>query len=202
MKLLDVLLFPSALYQKVTDRKSTLFFGVLFVGAVDMLFTLIEKYPVLFAGKAQGVLTYNVLLAAACIIVLGVADVFFLCLPLFDLFKLFKKEEGYEAQGNMLVKLMKIYILAHFIIVPVEILIYIAARSVDGLNTGLVYFIVLLDVALPFWFGAAITRGINSIYKFQPLFRRLVFIVVLIWSYLLGKVLFFVINNWLINLFR
>jgi cytochrome c biogenesis protein CcdA len=202
MKILDILLLPKLVYQKLTDRKALLIMGVFFVGAADVVFTLIENYSKIFGDNSQRAIAYNILIVLISLVVLGIADVMFFSIPLFDLFKLFKKEKGSEDQKNMLVKLAKVYITAHIIIIPIEIITYFTARNMNSINGGIVYLAAFLNMLLPFWFSAAITRGINSIYKFQILFKRLVFIVVLIWNYLLSNALFFAINHWATIFFK
>lgn len=202
MKILDMLLLPKSVYQKLTGRKAPLLMGIFFVGAVDIVFALADNYSEIFGGNSQRAIAYNVLIVLISLIVMGIADVLFFSIPLFDLFKLFKKEKGSEPQKNMLVKLAKVYITAHIIIIPIEIIIYFVARNMNSINGGIVYLAVFLNTVLPFWFSAAITRGINSIYKFQILFKRLVFIIVLIWGYLLSNALSFAINHWVTAFFK
>jgi hypothetical protein len=202
MRILDILLLPKSIYQKLTGKKTPLLMGIFFVGAVDIVFTLADNYSEIFGGNSQRAIAYNILIVLISLIVLGIADVLFFSIPLFDLFKLFKKEKGSEPQKNMLVKLAKVYITAHIIIIPIEVIIYFAARNMNSINGGIVYLAVFLNMVLPFWFSAAITRGINSIYKFQMLFKRLAFIIVLIWSYLTSNALSFIINHWVTAFFK
>lgn len=202
MKILDILLLPKSIYQKLTGKKAPLLMGVFFVGMVDIVFTLADNYSEIFGGGSQRAVVYNILIVLISLIVLGIADVLFFSVPLFDLFKLFRKEKGSELQKNMLVKLAKVYVTAHIIIIPIEVIIYFVARNINSINGGIVYLAVFLNWVLPFWFSAAITRGINSIYNFQMLFKGLVFIVVLLWSYLTSNALYFIINHWVTIFFK
>lgn len=202
MNLLDLLLFPTALYQKLTDRKGTLYAGILFVGVLDVVFLLAQNYERFFKGKAQDALAYNILFAVVCIVVSGIVDVVFFSVPLFDLFKKFRTEPGSLAVQGTLIKLIKVYITAHFILIPIEVFIFIVSRNIEGVRPGVLILAQLLALVLPIWFSAAITRGINSIYSFQPLFKRLVFLAVFLWSYILSEVFAFVLGNWATALFR
>jgi hypothetical protein len=120
MKILDILLLPKSIYQKLTGKKAPLLMGVFFVGMVDIVFTLADNYSEIFGGGSQRAVVYNILIVLISLIVLGIADVLFFSVPLFDLFKLFRKEKGSELQKNMLVKLAKVYVTAHIIIIPLD----------------------------------------------------------------------------------
>jgi hypothetical protein len=201
MKLLDILLLPKNFYKKLNEKRSTLYLGIIFIGIVDLVFALFENYSIIFSGKAENVIYQNIALLAAFIIILGAVDVLFFSIPLFDLFKKFKKESHDIETNTKLIKLMKVYISAHFVLVPLEVLIYLVAKNIDSLNYNVVFIAAFIELILPVLFSAAITRGINVIYNFQPLFKRLVFLVVFIWSYALGFALSFVIDNWIMELF-
>lgn len=201
MRLSDMLLFPREMYLRLSGKKWVLIPGVIFIGIADMMLLLIDKYFVIFKNKEQSIINRNILLAALFIIALGIVDAAFFSLPLFDIFKLFGKEENPPLQENQLVKLLKIYIMAHFITVPVELILYVASLNISVINTGLIYLLVFLQILLPFWYSAAIARGINAIYRFQPVFKALVFIAVFVWSYLLSYALSYMAENWLLPLF-
>lgn len=202
MKVWDILLFPRSMYQKITGNKATLYLGMLFVGIADIAFDMyMDKFKA-FTGKSRDDIIFNAILLVLAIIVIGALDVIFFSLPLSDLFKYFKKEEGKQDGSGNLVRLMKVYIMAHLIIVPVEIFIYASLVDRTGVSTVVQVIAEIFALALPFWFSAAITRGINAIYHFQFLFKRLVFIVVFVWSYLLSNVLSFAIDKWVMILFR
>ncbi|HHW48190.1 MAG TPA: hypothetical protein GXX14_06190 [Clostridiaceae bacterium] len=201
MKLLDILLLPKNFYKKLNDKRSTLYLGIVFVGIADLVFNFLDNYSAVFGGKAGNAIYRNIMLSVVFIVILGAVDILFFSKPLFDLFKKFKKETRETETGTKLIKLMKIYISAHFVLVPLEILIYIAAKNINSLNYNVVLIAAFVEFILPVLFSAAISRGINVIYNFQPLFKRLVFIVVFIWTYALGFALSFVIDNWIMKLF-
>jgi len=204
MKLLDIFLLPRRLYQNLTGRKLTLYLGILFVGLADLaLPNLRENYIKLFSNKTLDVLVYNVILTVLFVVIIGLVDVIFFSVPLFDLFKVFRKEKEASEAGDLRIKLMKIYILAHVIIVPINIILYFAFPNINvNSSNPLVVLLAYISLLVMVWFSAIISRGINSIYSFQPVFRRLVFLTVFLWNFVLGPVLEYIIDSWIMPLFR
>ncbi|MDO8685287.1 MAG: hypothetical protein Q7J78_01300 [Clostridiales bacterium] len=116
------------------------------------------------------------------------------------------------------IKIAKIYAISHFIIIPAEFLIFFLFRMVtsslgisndtSSLTNGSVtinaalaiplYLAAILDLVLPFWFSAAISRGISTMYKLQGLIKPILFIVIVIWNRLIGTALTYVIKNWIV----
>jgi hypothetical protein len=43
---------------------------------------------------------------------------------------------------------------------------------------------------------------VNELYNFHPFFKKLVFLVVMAWSTILGIALIFIMDNWLMVLFK
>jgi len=202
MKFSDILLLPRTLYQKTGGRKATLYIGIFLIGVVDIASDIVYNWQNIFGNKPEENLFLNILTALLLAAIIGFIDVTFFAIPLFDIFKKFKKEEEVrEPQNVQRIRLMKVYMLAHVVIVPVEIIIYAIVGKSTNLNYDLVtYIAVLLAFVLPFWFAAAISRGIKSIYKFMPVFRGLVFILVFVWTYALSYAFDFGID-WLMRLF-
>lgn len=201
--LLNVLLLPKSLYKKITDGKLTLVLGILLVGFIDMMYLLWDNRSTLFLQKAQNLLIINIALAVVFIVLVGLIDVLFFSLPLFDLFKRFKKEkEVHDGQG-LAIKLIKVYIAVHFIVTPVNALLYPLLSRVDMKSPQLLITFAFLYslVLLPVWFSAAISRGINTIYGFNPLFKRFVFVAVFTWNFFLNLALDQIINKWLPRFF-
>lgn len=203
--ILDLLLFPKGLYQRITDKKLTLYLGILFVGFIDMIFPIINRYSNLFEGKPQNIITYNIVLACIFAVVIGFVDVLFFAFPVFDFMKLIRKVPAATNNGSLLTKVMKIYITVHFLIIPFNVLLFYIFRNVNisTASQELIYFILLIDILLmPVWFSSALVRGVNSIFRLDPIFKRLVFVGVLSWNYLLGYALDYVRVNWILVLFR
>jgi len=220
-KLLDILLFPAKLYEMLTDNKLSLYLGILFVGFVDLLLPNIdEALKQLFTGKPSGDVYYNILITALLIVVLGVIDVVFVGVPLYDFFNFLKKKEikaqydsespqvkEFEGRGPSIasrVKIMKVYIMSHFLIIPVSTIAYqlffryLTEDSAPwALNVYLGFFMVMF-----IWSAAILARGANKLFRFSPMLSRVTFIFAFAWNYIFGMVFDLQIMNWLIKLYR
>jgi len=207
MNIWDMLLLPKKMYEKLTDRKSTLYIGFILVGIVDLCTFFINDFAGLFTGKSANILFYNITLALLMIVLMGFVDVLFFTVPLFDLFKLFKRENR-DTSGKTLTKVMKAYILANIIVLPINLIIYMIFKCfpnlVTSLNSGysILFFAFMLDLLISIWFSGIIARGINTIYKFDVRLKSAVFMTIFTWSYILAEVFGFIIENWFMPLFR
>ena len=138
---------------------------------------------------------------------MGFIDVLFFTVPLFDLFKLFKRENR-DTSGKTLTKVMKAYILANIIVLPINLIIYMIFKCfpnlVTSLNSGysILFFAFMLDLLISIWFSGIIARGINTIYKCDVRLKSAVFMTIFTWSYILAEVFGFIIENWFMPLFR
>lgn len=232
-RLVDILAFPTILYEKLTDRKLTLVLGILLIGAIDlMLPDVVHVYKSIFAQRSVADVRYNAFMIVVVIILLGLVDVVFVGVPLFDIFRLMKKREAtlseryseqleeedkdYNRQKLRLdslesreynasaIKVMKVYIMSHFLIIPVNTLLYfiLARRITDSspdwmLNLWLTIFMLILV-----WAAAIVARGINVLFRFNPVFRRLTFIIVFTWNFVFSIVFNMKIMNWVLQLLR
>jgi hypothetical protein len=222
-RLLDILLFPKDLYKRITDRKPSLYAGIIFVGLADLGFVLYKNFNELFTNKTQGDLIFNIILSILFVIVIGIIDVFFFSLPLFDLFKRFKKDKNLPQNRGitdikdsgikdrdirdkgLLIKLIKVYIVTHFLILPAEIVVFLIYRNIinnTGIATWVMYISVIIDLLIPIWFSAAISRGVNVLYDFKPVFKRLAFVIIFVWNHLLAYAFSYMIDKWMLVLFR
>lgn len=204
-RLLDIFLLPRTAHQKVTDKKGTLYAGILFVGAVDMAMPLIARYLNVFRGKPLTALNYNIGLILLFAVMLGIIDVMFFSLPLFDLFKFLKK--GAAGFGSSaLIRFAKAYITAHLVVIPFNILFLLLLYNPMGAIVpvsiqllAMIYFYFIM----PAWFSGIIARGVNVQFGIEPRFRPLAFAVIFTWNYLLGNyALDYVINNWVMYFFK
>ncbi len=201
---LDRLLLTKDFYRNITDKKPGLYIGIILVGMIDLLAPMIDKFSRIFVGKTQTVLCYNIILTALFIILIGLVDVLFFSLPLFDLFKVFKKEVEVQSSSRLLVKIMKIQIVANLLVFIPSILVYILNKNVDiGEYPFIGEIIFILSILIFIWYCAAISRGINSIYSFKPVYRMWVFNVVFLWAFILSNFsISYVIDNLMIGLFK
>lgn len=216
LKLLDVLAFPKKSFENLTDNKKSLFAGITLIGAVDLLLPdVMYVFKMLFSGKQTGDIIYNAVMMAVMILLLGFIDVFFISIPFFDIFRALKIKELKISKNSELkvetaedlkpsyIKVMKIYIMTHFIITPVTTAFYFAVSgSISESPEWLVNLAVAFYLLANVWFSAIVARGINAIFRFSPLFNRLTFIIVYTWNFLFGTVFAEMIVKWLMRLFR
>jgi len=204
-KLLNILLFPESLYKKISDKKLTLYLGIIFIGIVDFGFVIADNFKQFYRGDDQSKIIYNISLTIIFTLLLGIIDTLFFSIPLSDLFKRFKKNEKSkltDETGNF-VKLIKVYMVTHILILPAEIATFIMYKNVvNDVNSWLLYVAFFIDLIIPFWFSAAIARGINAIYDFKPIYKKLVFLATFVWNYLLGYAFSYIIFNWILKLFK
>lgn len=204
-KILDVLLLSKSFYQRFTDKRSTLFWGIFLVGLMDIIFILSYNngYIDIFSDKPQAAFYFNIAYTVFMVFLLGLVDVLFFSLPLYDLFKFFKKEEQSPGNQGSLIKILKIYIMANFLVIPINILsILLGNRPGIAEDMNLINILSLLYVLLNVWFCAAVARGINSIYNFQPSYKRLVFMVVYIWNFFLSSAFQYAILHWILAAYK
>jgi hypothetical protein len=202
MKIIDIMLLNEGFYRKLSDKRTSLNIGIILLGIVNMAIPIMENFTHLFMNKSATVLFYNITLALLYTVLAGFVYVLFFCFPLFDLFKYFKREKNLELSG-FLTRFMKIYIIANFLILPANIILYVATYRInypaatDFAYTS--YFIMLLIMV---WFTAAVARGLDAICGFNPAFKKIVFILIFVWDYLLQYVLGYIIANWAMLLFK
>lgn len=202
---LDILLFPKAYFAKLTDKLPSLFLGIVFVGLSNAVFLLIDRIPVIFFNKMPNVLMFNSTLALCIAVLLGLIDIVFFSIPLFDLFKFFRVKERVKNINAQLIKLMKVYISAHFIIVPVQAFFVATIRLSKwaGMSSGFSITMALIEfILMPVWLAAIVARGINTIYDFDDRLKSMIFVIVYGWYLLLSYALSFTIGNWISLLFK
>ncbi|NLK88046.1 MAG: hypothetical protein GX279_11235 [Clostridiaceae bacterium] len=215
-RLLDILAFPKKSFENLTDNKKTLIAGIVLIGAVDLLLPDVAYFfKTLFSGKQTADIVYNACMMAVMILLLGLIDVLFISVPLFDIFRALKIKELKISQNTELkvdpatelkpsyIKVMKIYIMTHFIITPITTAFYFAVSGyINDSPDWLVSLAVAFSLVMNIWFSSIIARGINTIFRFSPLFNRLTFIIVYIWNFIFGTVFSEMIVKWLMKLFR
>jgi len=213
LKVLDILLFPKSIYRKLNDRKMPVFAGMFIVGIIDVVLPLLfNKSEVLFK-RGQADLTFNIAAILVCSAVVGAIDIIFFALPLHDLFDWIGKKSNVKFSNNSIVKIIKIYLLAHVFVIPVNIIfnllwLGINAQSLPGsisVSIFFIYYVCVLyfNIIMPIWFSAVIYRGISTIYdKFTLQVKGLVFIAIFLWNNLLSYALSFIVNTLLLKIFR
>ncbi len=217
-KLMNILAYPISLYEKLTDRKATLIAGIVLIGVIDFLLPDV-KFIIkeLFTDKSVPDIVYNAGMAVLVLLLLGFVDVICISVPLFDIFRYLKRKEiqfvsttgiGKEDEQPPLrpsvIKVMKIYIMSHFIIIPVSLAcnLWDTRFITEDSSALLVNLALIFFMIINIWAAAIMTRGLNAIFRFNMLFRRLTFIIVFTWNFLFGMVFDVMIKNWLMQLFR
>ena len=203
-KIFDFLLLSKIFYKKISDKLLTLYIGILFIGVVDIVFIIINNWKILFADKSVQIVFYNVSLSVTMIILLGLMDIVFFTVPLFDLFKMFRIESDFTIKTNKLVKFMKIYIYAHLPVLPVVVIVFFLNKTKNNyFNQDIKYFALyaLNYFIIPLWFSAVITRGVNATFTFIKKFRMVIYIIVFGW-YMLLSTAFEFINSYILTLFK
>lgn len=206
-KLWNKLFFPAGLYERLTDNKLTLVLGIILIGLIDFFLPdvkdVCKTYFTDIGGRTAANIQFNIVAAVFIILLIGAIDVIIFSIPLFDIFKYFKKKEGLPLQTSS-IKVMKSYIMAHFLFIPVDVILYYALyRNITENSSDLL--ILLAQAALLFttiWSSAIIARGINTLYRFGPIIRKLTFLIVFSWSFLFGTVFRMQIMEWLLKILR
>lgn len=220
-KLLNILLFSKKYYEKLTDKKLTLYLGILLVGAIDMLLPdTAEIFKRIFDQKASSDVITDAIILAAIIVLLGIVDVTFVSIPIYDFFKFLKSK---ELNVNILqeqdpdifsvepsapsdtsrIKVMKAYISVHFLVTPVSVAVYyLFTRNVTAASPDwLVYLSLIFEMLIFIWMAAILSRGINELFKFNIIFARITFLIVFTWNFIFSMAFSGQIMQWVWKLF-
>ncbi len=203
LKLSDILLFPKELHGKLTDRKTSLYAGIVFVGIVDMFLPdFIETCKTLFSGRPTSEVLLNIVLTVGVVLLLGIVDVVVFSLPLFDFFKYLKNKEG-EPHHASAAKIMKVYISSYFILLPIQLLLHYTLFR--GLNEGSSEMILNLYAfyifAIIIWSSAIVARGINTLFNLNAILRKLSFVIVMTWNLIIMIVFSYQVFPWILKIF-
>ena len=195
--MLDTLLLPVEMYKKISPGKNTLYLGMLFIGLVDIIPFLTDNYKALLNGKSATTLLSILALTGLLMLLIGLIDVALFSLPLLGIVKHVKKKKEVYDRTNTAVKVMKVYILHHLAILPVNFFIlYLVKRyGMENLPISLAYLISYVALVIPNWSAAAITRGLNTMFTFTLMEKIRVFFLISIWNWFFGQALIYVIDN-------
>lgn len=204
LRVIDIFLLPRSWYERLNSKVFTLYIGIFVLGMFDLVLPISANLYRMFWKASFGVAMHNFLIAVLLSILLGLIDVVFFSLPLFDLFKFFKKGKIKDRNNDLLIKFMKAYIISHAWMIVTTILLLLAyyIMGSQANNNFLIYIIIMVYCIVPLWFVASVTRGVDCIYNFERKLRPLVFISVLSWVFLLQMAMGFMMEKWFILLFR
>jgi hypothetical protein len=120
------------------------------------------------------------------------------------LFKRFKRQEEIKEPVILLVKLMKVYVLANLLVTPIDALsIFLVYNpKVLGSDTAAAFILFMLGLASLVLFFSVILRGANALYRFHPIYRLLAIPIIVLWMELLGNALDFIYKHWMMVFFR
>lgn len=202
-RLADLFLLPKGTYLKLTEKKYTLYLGILFVGLVDMVYPVIDHFGDYFVGKPSDMVLLNAGLLLLIAAVIGTVDVVFFSFPIFDFIKLVKKLPAVGADTGLM-RVMKTYILVHFLLVPFGMGYSLLLRSMDLSSISQMFLLVLIIIEnlLSLWFSAAFARGVSVNFGLGPILWRVAMILALIWGSFLSYALNFMQDNWFLILLR
>ena len=206
-KLWNILLYPAIFYKKLTDNKVALVAGIILIGLIDFFLPDVKEiyktYFTDFAGNSVADIQFNSIVAIFLILLLGVIDVALFSIPLHDIFRFFKKKQGLPHQSSA-IKVMKVYIMSHFLVIPVNVILYYTVFHDLGNNSsaGEIIMAEVAFFAIMIWSSAIITRGINTLFDFGLFFKRLTFLIVFTWGFLFSMVLDMQIMNWLLKILK
>jgi len=205
-RLLDILLLPKQVYQKLTDKKIFLYGGIIFIGMADLAIPLFERRMTIFGGKSSELLNYNIGIALVFILLLGFVDLMFFGLPMFDFIRILKNNGPLFTSVN-LIRFAKTYITAHLIVIPFDILFYwimYTEQTSKALPEVIIVIAVIYYFFLnPAWFSAIIARGTNVIFDIEQSKKPLVFAAIFTWNFILGEfALSYIIDHWVMWFFR
>jgi hypothetical protein len=204
-KFLDFILYPKAFYEKLTDKNKRLFWCISLIGLIDIiLFGLVYNIFIHFSNGTPGDYLINAFILIASVFILGFLDVFFVALPLSDIFHRFSPKANVLKKQSARIIFMKAYICSHFIIAPVSALVSILFRNITVTSSTLVLLCyILLETLVMVWSAALLTRGAKVIFGYSNDANPPVFLAIFFWSNIIvGRVLFFILNSGIIKLLR
>jgi hypothetical protein len=198
----DILLFPRNLYKRLNDNKVPVFIGAIIVGIVDVFLPLLFQHPDILFDIERQYFAYNMIIAFICAIVIGTIDIMFFAMPLFDFLGWLERKNRVKSENASFVKFIKIYLIAHILVIPINIILSISSYYVT--NTLIIYLLgIYFEIIMPIWFSAIIYKGVSTIYNNLAIVaRRVSFIAIFLWNTLLSYALSFIIDNLLFNILK
>jgi hypothetical protein len=107
------------------------------------------------------------------------------------------------SEPNLRIKLMKVYIAAHFLVVPVDMVINYMTKNIDEKSSAVILFMILFLVTMTMiWFNAIITRGASVIFQLGHGLKLLLYMAIFAWNFMFAKALTFAIDAWIIPFFK
>lgn len=189
-KILNKILFKEELYQKLKVEKKFLILFLIFIGLVDVFFTLFSQgHWKNFIDGQSTEQYFNIALLIILVPISGMFDLALVIFPLGDGIRYIKKRiDGTEFndRSNEL-KLSAIYVFAHIPIIPLQIFMTLISYRNESLIIAIIASIINLIVLL--WVSGIITRGIKVIYNFDKDKKVPIFLIIYAWLYITGIIM-------------
>jgi hypothetical protein len=202
--LLDFLLFPESLYKKYDSHKWPVIIGNLLIGLIYLDYLVITKFSdIELSSTSHFSLFYHILYSFLIVYFIGFFNVIIFSYPMYDFFKMNKKHITSNCDSTLTI-LAKIYITAHLLVIPFQLLLLSILKFLGLFNNPELIFTlrILLGFILPIWFCSIITRGIRITFNFDCKMLRKIFIPIFTWYILLSLAMVFIIENWVIRIFN
>jgi hypothetical protein len=107
------------------------------------------------------------------------------------------------SEPSLRIKLMKVYIASHFLVVPVNMVIDYMMKNVDEQSSSVVLSVIAFMVIMTMiWFNAIIARGASVVFQLGQGFKLILYIVIFTWNFMFGKALTYAIDTWVIPFFK
>lgn len=193
----DVVLFPKKLYLQISDRVSTLYLGIVMVGMFNCIGIINNIFVGMYTMDSFRVQTFNISVSLTIIILMGLMNVVFFSMPMFDYLKK-KRKTPVINNSSAFIKFMKIYCVAHLPVAVVYVGVMLAEQfiqfsQIPGMKlaeTTLLFFI------LPAWFSAIMVRGARVLFELDENMKPIMFIVIFAWNFMVTLALNYIQNNW------
>ncbi len=198
LKLLDIILLPKRFYEGISSRLWTLYIGIILVGINDLFVTLYVSFDKLFSGKSVSVILQNAGISLISIIIIGAIDVICFAKPLSDIFKRLGTTEAGASGRGITIKLMKAYVVANVLMLIINLVLLLGSLgAVDNSSavTASADSSDLLSTLAILWICAIVTRAAGIIHKMESRNKLTAFILIYIWSLLLGEALRWIFLN-------
>lgn len=198
LKLLDIILLPKRFYEGISSRLWTLYIGIILVGINDLFVTFYASFDELFSGKSVTVILQNAGISLISIIIIGTIDVICFSKPLSDIFKRLGTTEVGASDNGITIKLMKAYVVANVLMLIINIVLLLGSLgTVDNSSATAAASDSsdLLSTLAILWICAIVTRAAGIIHKMESRNKLTAFILIYIWSLLLGEALRWIFLN-------
>jgi hypothetical protein len=179
-KISNSIFCPQEVLKGLTDKKSMLISGMLFVGFSNTVTLLLQHHNKIFADISSIITLRTIILTLLIIAVYGFIDVILFTLPMYNLFRRFPENDSDSVRNPSIIKVAKVYVIPHIILFPFNFAFIMIIKDMTSINTGTLLILEMLII----WFCYIIARGIKTIFNIKSsiIWSFIIFIVVYIWT--------------------